>query len=531
SAVLMWRRYQGDHRMRAGFTRLSIISIFLLLSMGESEVGSQTQRPKRQEPVVDHGTIKIKTELVVVDALVIDKKSRKAIGGIQPQDFALFEDGVEQQIEYFSQDKLPLSIILLIDISPSVQPFIEKIREGALQALQRLKPEDEVALMIFSGWTELIQDFTRDRQLILDKLEAAMKRKGGGTRLHDAAARAALHTRRAANPDSRRVVIAITDNQGYMYRDGDPVSEEEAERTVIESGATVCGLIVRSAVTFLYDVILHMPSSQDQIKTTSLKPYVEQTGGEISGAGKDIVAARLSEMFDYLRSRYSIGYTPTNQNFNGDFRRIRLALRPEAKKRLGGEIVIRAREGYYALDKASEKSLAKTVRELGAAPETKPNEKPGKRPGEKPEKRPDQGANPPPEPAVEQGSPDELKGVTKVFVDKNMEKRHRSDIVKEIQKKLPALEIVSKPEDADIHLKFSLQRKTQYEQPPLDEHPPQWGPLRGVGKALKVVSNNRVRLLLEYEEDRYRIKFGKRNPAGEFAKEFVKAYLGANGKG
>ncbi|MBO0861163.1 MAG: VWA domain-containing protein [Chloracidobacterium sp.] len=509
--------------MRVGFTRISIILIFLLLSIGESEVGSQTQRPKQREPVVDQTTIKIRTELVVVDALVIDKKSRKPIDGIQPQDFTLFEDGVEQQIEYFSQDKLPLSIILLIDISPSVQPFIEKIREGALQALQRLKPEDEVALMIFSGWTELIQDFTRDRRLILDKLEEAMKKKGGGTRLHDAVARAALRASGAANPDSRRVVIAITDNQGYMYRDGDPVSVEEAERTVIESGATVCGLVVRSAVTFLYDIILHMPSSQDQIKTTSLKPYVEQTGGEISGAGKDVAAARLSEMFDYLRSRYSIGYTPSNQKFNGDFRRIRLALRPEAKKRLGGEIVIRAREGYYSLDKASEKSLAKTQKELDAETETKPNEEPGKRPGEKPEK-PDHGATPPPEPVVEKGSPDELKGVTKAFVDRNMETRHRAYIVKEIQKKLPALEIVSKPEDADIHLKFALQRKTQY------EHIPQ-GPPRGVGKALKVVSNNRVRLLLEYEEDRYRIKFGKRNPAGEFAKEFVKAYLGANGKG
>jgi hypothetical protein len=93
--------------------------------------------------------------------------------------------------------------------------------------------------------------------------------------------------------------------------------------------------------------------------------------------------------------------------------------------------------------------------------------------------------------------------------------------VKEIQKQLPALEIVSKPEDADIHLKFSLQRK----------HIPKSGPPMGVGKALKVVGNNRVRLLLEYEEDRTRKKVGKRNPAGEFAKEFVKAYLSANGNG
>ncbi len=130
-------------------------------------------------------------------------------------------------------------------------------------------------------------------------------------------------------------------------------------------------------------------------------------------------------------------------------------------------------------------------------------------------------------PLVEQGSTDELKGVMKVFIDTNMEKLHRADIVKEIQKKLPALEIVPKPEDADIHLKFSLQRKNQFD----EGMPRQPRPVRGVGKVVKVVSNDRVRLLLEYEEERYRIKFGKRNPAEEFAKEFVKAYLGANGKG
>jgi hypothetical protein len=137
-----------------------------------------------------------------------------------------------------------------------------------------------------------------------------------------------------------------------------------------------------------------------------------------------------------------------------------------------------------------------------------------------------QGTNLLQEPVVEHGSPDELKGVMKVFVDTNMEMRHRAEIVKEIQKKLPALEIVPKPEDADIHLKFSFQSETQIwdERTPGSRRRGRW-----VGKVVKVVSNDRVRLLLEYE-DRYRIKLGERNLAKEFAKEFVKAYLRANGK-
>lgn len=109
-------------------------------------VSVQAQNPQTPtEPPQE--AIKLRTELVVVDAQVIDKRSREFIRGLKPQDFDLFEDDAKQRIEFMSQDKLPLSIVLLVDISPSVRPVIEKVREGALQALQRLRPEDEVALM------------------------------------------------------------------------------------------------------------------------------------------------------------------------------------------------------------------------------------------------------------------------------------------------------------------------------------------------------------------------------------------------
>ena len=117
-----------------------------------------------QTEVQQHETIKIKTDLVALDALATDKKTREVIRNLTLQDFELFEDDAKQQIEHFSQDKLPLSVVLLLDISPSVHPVIEEIRKGALQTLEHLKPEDEVALMVFANATELIQNFTKDRK-------------------------------------------------------------------------------------------------------------------------------------------------------------------------------------------------------------------------------------------------------------------------------------------------------------------------------------------------------------------------------
>jgi VWFA-related protein len=278
-----------------------------------------------------HETIKIKTDLVALDALVTDKKTREVIRNLTLQDFELFEDGAKQQIEHFSQDKLPLSVVLLLDISPSVHPVIEEVRKGALQTLEHLKPEDEVALMVFAGATELIQDFTKDRKLIADKVGLALTRDGHGTRIHEAIGKAARQLKSATIPTSRRVVIVITDNQGSMKRKYDGVSEAEVKDAVIESGAAVCGVIVRSFLNVLDGILFQHPMMQEQFKRTSVNPHAELTGGEMTAANKETINARLGEMIDRLRNRYTLAYAPSNQDFNGKFRRIRLSLTPEAK--------------------------------------------------------------------------------------------------------------------------------------------------------------------------------------------------------
>jgi VWFA-related protein len=323
-----------------------------------------------------HETIKIKTDLVALDALVTDKKTREVIRNLTLQDFELFEDDAKQQIEHFSQDKLPLSVVLLLDISPSVHPVIEEVRKGALRTLEHLKPEDEVALMVFAGATELIQDFTKDRKLIADKVGLALTRDGHGTRIHEAIGKAARQLKSATIPTSRRVVIVITDNQGSMKRKYDGVSEAEVKDAVIESGAAVCGVIVRSFLNVLDGILFQHPMMQEQFKRTSVNPHAELTGGEMTAANKETINARLGEMIDRLRNRYTLAYAPSNQDFNGKFRRIRLSLTPEAKKRLGRDVVIRAKQGYYAIDKETQALLAEASEELAESAATQPKADP-----------------------------------------------------------------------------------------------------------------------------------------------------------
>jgi VWFA-related protein len=127
-------------------------------------------RAQEKEPV---DVLKVETDLVVFDAQVIDKKTRRVIGDLSKDDFELYEKGVKQPISYFGRDELPLSIMLLLDVSGSVRPILHQIRDGALSALQRLKPQDQVAIMAFANISNLAQDFTKDRSLAARKTLSA----------------------------------------------------------------------------------------------------------------------------------------------------------------------------------------------------------------------------------------------------------------------------------------------------------------------------------------------------------------------
>src|SRR5437868_9196804 len=111
--------------------------LFLLLTVSLS--GAQDPPPKQSDEV-----IRLNTELVVLEAEVLSQRTGQPLGSLKPSDFTLYEDGVKQEIEYFSYDRLPLSIVLLLDVSSSVWSGLDQIQAAALHALQRLKPEDEV---------------------------------------------------------------------------------------------------------------------------------------------------------------------------------------------------------------------------------------------------------------------------------------------------------------------------------------------------------------------------------------------------
>src|ERR1700682_6733442 len=76
---------------------------------------------QEKEPV---DVIKVDTDLVVFDVQVVDKKPRRVIGDLTRDDFEVSENGVRQPVSYFGREELPLSILLLLDVSGSVRPIL-----------------------------------------------------------------------------------------------------------------------------------------------------------------------------------------------------------------------------------------------------------------------------------------------------------------------------------------------------------------------------------------------------------------------
>src|SRR2546423_9913655 len=98
------------------------------------------QMPPRPTPTPesDREVVKVDVDLVKVDALVLQKNTARIVGGLKKEDFQIYEDGTKQEITPFSQDELPLSVLLVIDRGACIDPYVDEVHHAAREALDRL---------------------------------------------------------------------------------------------------------------------------------------------------------------------------------------------------------------------------------------------------------------------------------------------------------------------------------------------------------------------------------------------------------
>src|SRR5207248_7843330 len=126
--------------------------------------------PPSPTPESSEEVVKVDVDLVKIDALVMQKNTARIVGGLKKEDFLIYEDGTRQEITHFSQDELPLSVILMIDRGGCLNAYGDDVHRAAREAIDRLKPVDEIAVMGYASFTVLLQTFTRNRMVIENTL-------------------------------------------------------------------------------------------------------------------------------------------------------------------------------------------------------------------------------------------------------------------------------------------------------------------------------------------------------------------------
>ncbi|MGH9829027.1 MAG: VWA domain-containing protein, partial [Blastocatellia bacterium] len=279
--------------------------------------------------------LNLHVDLVVMDAQVVQKRTARMVGGLNKNDFTLYEDGVKQQISQFGQDSLPLSVLLMVDRAGCLDPFNDAVRQATLAALSRLKPTDEVALMSFAENTQLLKGFTHDRQQIAEAISKMPGHDENADHCFNAAFYdSATFMQHASNPDGRRVIVMITAETRDLGCDTGP-STTDARDALLESGAVVCGLIPSMSGQRLENGLIGLIARVSKLPSSSLNQFVEETGGEVFKDKPAQLDRAFGTLIDHLRSRYTIGFVSSNSRRDGTYRKLKLVTVPSVHKREG----------------------------------------------------------------------------------------------------------------------------------------------------------------------------------------------------
>jgi Ca-activated chloride channel homolog len=313
------------------------IVVLILIVVSFSPTYAQTPAPDQ--------TVKVRTDVVNVEILVKQKQTGRIINNLTQDDFTILEDGVPQPISHFRQERLPLSIVLLVDRAGCINAFNDQIRAATVAAFGQLHAEDEIAIMTFSNKVGLAQPFTRDRQLITDKIMAVEPQHSSEQHYFNAGIyEASTYMQQAANPAGRRAIIVLTSLEASI--DFSKISEKEALHAVLESGAVVSGVLVKTVGGRIEQGIRGKPTSVLRhigLRAGSLKMFVEETGGELLSAPPEKMRDRLAQLVNHLAVRYSLAYLPTNTDRDGKRRRIRVQLSPAVEQREGKTVLLTRR--------------------------------------------------------------------------------------------------------------------------------------------------------------------------------------------
>ena len=297
--------------------RLAPIAMTLAVCGAASVVASRQEVP----PILS-----ARTDLVTLAVTVVDRQGA-LVGGLRSEDFTVYDSGEPRAVQFFSRDRLPATIGLLIDSSHSMRGHRQEVTAAGSAFTVMCDEGDEFFTLNFheAVWPGLPPGiaFTRNTEQLQAALAAAPAQ--GMTALYDAVDRAL--TQLEGGSRDRRALIVVSDG-------GDNASTRTRDAVLAHA---------RRANAAIYSVSILDPDNREA-RADVLKTLARETGGRAHTASRDQDVYRaFVQIAAEIRSGYTIGFAPVEPAAAG-FRPIRVVVGAGDRRRL----TARTRAGYYA---------------------------------------------------------------------------------------------------------------------------------------------------------------------------------------
>ncbi len=320
------------------FVSLSLLILFAVAvsiskssAFAQSTVSNDVKRDTPGQPIKRDQAVHIDVNLALVNVTVTAPYNR-LVTGLEPDNFRIFEDNIEQEVVNFSSEDVPISIGVILDLSGSMANKLGKAKEAAFQFFKTANPQDEFFLVGFNERAQLLSPFTNNVEDLQSRMLSAAAK--GKTALLDAIYLGLSQMRGASN--GKRALLIISDGGDNNSR----YTEKDIKRLVREADTQLYSIGIFEAFEY------RSRTPEELNGPTLLSEMTELTGGRAFSVDNlndlpDIATKIGAE----LRNQYILGYHPSNKAHDARWRKIKIKLRtPKGLPPLS----VYAKTGYYA---------------------------------------------------------------------------------------------------------------------------------------------------------------------------------------
>ena len=320
------------------------IAIAMAALAQNSDSGQKKEIEEKQEKPKSETALRVAVDQVRVDVTVRTKKGH-LIQGLQPENFLVYEDKVQQEIVNFTSIEAPMTVVMVTEYS-NVLPW-EMLYEAWLAShifVEQMRPDDWLAVVAYDLRTEILVDFTQNKFEAFDSLRRLNFPGFTESNLYDTIFEV---LDRLEEVEGRVAVVLISTGLDTLSRK----NMDEALRRVKNTDVVIYALGLGQHFRTLYDMRMGSSRRHDFYRADAvLKAFAKSTGGD-SFFPRFIgdYPAVFQTISDLIRHQYSLSYVPSNTKKDGKFRKIKV----EVKADLDGngkmdKLKVNHRQGYPA---------------------------------------------------------------------------------------------------------------------------------------------------------------------------------------